>query len=482
MKKKLSLFLILLVSAALFLVACGGNNSKQNVDEDGAYVIKWYTIGTPQKDTDKVFEEVNKYTKEKINAVIDFTQIDWGDYNQKLQVMISSGEQFDLAYVDGGNYYSYAQKGAFKELDDLLETHGKELKEILNPDLVEGIRVNGKIYGIPANKEVARQTVYTFNKRLVEKYDFDIESVKTLEDLEPMLQVIKENEPNITPIATWKALLPFDFIITEDLPFAFRLDGDTETVINPFEQEETMEIYKTMHKYYKAGYIEPDAATSKNTWPMDLENWFVRTGGYQPYADLLWTRSAGYEVVSVPAEQPIITNISVSGSIQAISATSQNPEKVMEFLNLLNTDPYLRNLVDKGIEGVHYEKNEDGTIRDLPARIERYNMPSYSLGNHFILYLYEDDPQDKWEKFQEFNESAIVAPGLGFHFNSDPVRSEIAAISNVSNEFYPALATGSVDPEVYLPRFNEKLKDAGLEKVMAEIQKQFDEWKAEHQK
>lgn len=214
---------------------------------------------------------------------------------------------------------------------------------------------------------------------------------------------------------------------------------------------------------------------------MDVENWFVRTGGYQPYADLLWTRSAGYEVVSVPAEQPIINNISVSGSIQAISETSQNPEKVMEFLNLLNTDPYLRNLVDKGIEGVHYEKNEDGTIRDLPARIERYNMPSYSLGNHFILYLYEDDPQDKWEKFQEFNESAIVAPGLGFHFNSDPVRSEIAAISNVSNEFYPALATGSVDPEVYLPRFNEKLKDAGLEKVMAEIQKQFDEWKAEHQ-
>ena len=150
----------------------------------------------------------------------------------------------------------------------------------------------------------------------------------------------------------------------------------------------------------------------------------------------------------------------------------------MEFLNLLNTDPYLRNLVDKGIEGVHYEKNDDDTIKDLPARIENYNMPSYSLGNHFVLYLYEDDPADKWEKFKEFNESATNAPTLGFHFNSDPVRTEVASITNVSNEFYDALATGSVDPEEYLPKFNQKLKDAGLDKVMDEIQSQYDEWKA----
>src|SRR6185437_16141731 len=102
------------------------------------------------------------------------------------------------------------------------------------------------------------------------------------------------------------------------------------------------------------------------------------------------------------------------------------------------------------------------------------------LGNHFNLYLYEDDPADKWEAFKAFNESSTTAPTLGFHFDSNPVRSEIAALSNVAEEFYPALATGTVNPEEYLPKANQKFKEAGLEKVMEEIQKQYDEWKKEN--
>lgn len=482
MKKKILLMLVLILSLGTVLAACGSGNGDKKESTGGKsdkpYEIKWYTIGTPQKDTEKVFEEVNKYTKEKINATVKFTQIDWGDYDQKMQVMISSGEPFDIGFTNGGTYVQNAQKGAYVALDDLLDNQGKDLKEALDPALLEGAKVDGKIYGIPSNKEAARQSVYTFNKRLVEKYNFDISKVKTLEDLEPMLQVIKEKEPDITPIATFKAYLPFDYIFEGDMPFAFPLEGDRDHAVNPFESDIAMSTFKTMHKYYKAGYIKSDAATSKDSWPMDVENWFVRMGDSQPYADLLWTRSAKYDVVSVPAEEPTTFNTSVTGAIQAISATSQNPEKAMEFLNLLNTDPYLRNLVDKGIEGEHYEKHEDGTITDLPARIERYNVPTYSLGNHFILYLYDNDPADKWEKFKEFNESAQPSPTLGFHFNSDPVRTEIASLSNVSKEFYPALATGSVDPEEYLPKFNQKLKDAGIDKVMDEIQKQFDEWKA----
>lgn len=481
MKKRLVFLLALMLSIGTILSACNSKDSS-TADKGGKdgqpYEIKWYTIGTPQKDTDKVFAEVNKYLKKKINATVKMTQIDWGDWEQKSQVLINSGESFDIIFTHGTKYVENAQKGAFVALDDMLNKEGKDLKQVIDPVLLEGNKINGKIYGIPANKEVARQSVYTFNKRLVDKYQFDLSTVKTLEDLEPMLKIIKENEPGITPMATFKAYLPYDYIFNNEMPFAFPFEGDREHVINQFETDLTMETYKTMHKYYKAGYLKEDAATSKDSWPMDVENWFVRMGDSQPYADLLWSRSAKYDVVSVPAEQPIIINDSVSGSIQAISATSKNPKKAMEFLNLLNTDPYLRNLVDRGIEGVHYEKNADGTINDLDARIDRYNIPTYSIGNHFILYLYKDDPKDKWEKFKEFNKSATPAPTLGFHFNSDPVRSELAAITNISKEFYPALATGSVDPEEYLPKYNKKLKEAGIDKVLNEIQKQYDEWKS----
>lgn len=478
--KKYSMMTVLLVILSLLLVACGGGDKdKKNASGDQPYEIKWYMIGTPQNDTAQVMEEINKYTEEKINATINLTQIDWGDYDQKMQVIISSGEPFDIAYTTGGTYVQDAQKGAFESLDTLLDKEGKELKELLNPALIEGARVDGELYGIPSNKEAAGQRVFTFNKRLVEEYDFDISEVKTLADLEPMLKVIKENEPSITPIATFNPYLPFDYIYDEEMPFGFPLEGNRDEVVNQFETDEAMEVFKIMHDYFKAGYIKSDAATSKDSWPLDVENWFVRMGESQPYADLLWSRSAHYQVVSVPIEDPVTFNSSVTGAIQAISITSANPEKAMEFLNLLNTDEYLRNLVDKGIEGVHYEKNEDGTISDLPARIERYNMPTYALGNHFNLYLYEDDPADKWDEFEAFNESAETAPTLGFHFDSDPVRTEIASISNVSKQFYPAIASGSVDPEDSIPSFNKKLKDAGIDIVLEEIQKQYDEWEKE---
>lgn len=482
MKKRLSIVTIMLLSFVLVLAACGGKK-KGEVDANGdpIYDIKWYMIGSPQKDIDKVFEKVNEYTKEKINATVSITQIDWGDYDEKMQVIINSGEPYDIAYTNAGTYVQDAQKGAFLALDDLLEKEGKDLKELLSPALLEGVSVNDNVYGIPSNKEAARQKVFSFNKRLVDEYDFDIESVKSLEDLEPMLQTIKENEPSVTPIATFNPYLPYDYVFDEDMPFGFALDGDTETVVNPFESDIAMDTFKTMHKYFKAGYIKSDAATSTDSWPQDVENWFVRMEESQPYADLLWSRSAKYEIVSIPIEEPTTFNSSVTGAIQAISTTSANPEKAMEFLNLLNTDEYLRNLVDKGIEGEHYEEVDEGVIKDLPARIEDYNMPTYALGNHFNLYLYEDDPADKWEQFETFNESATNAPTLGFHFNSDPVRTEIASVSNVSKEFYTAISTGSVDPEVYIPNFNEKLKAAGIDKVMEEIQSQYDEWVKEQQ-
>jgi putative aldouronate transport system substrate-binding protein len=482
-KKLISMFMILL-SVVLVLTGCLGDKTEKssNLNEKGKlepYQLTWYMIGTPQKDLDKVMEKVNEYTKEKINVTVNLKMIDWGDYDKKMQIIIASGEPFDICFTSSwaNNYVLNARKGAFLKLDKLIEKYGKDMKKVIDPAFLEGAKIDGHLYAVPTNKEVGQQSVYVFNKRLVEKYNMDISKVKSLEDLEPLLKTIKENEPDFTPIATFHPYLPFDFILDDKMPFAVRLDTNDHKVINVYETPEMMQALKTMHKFYKAGYIKSDAATSNDPWPLEVENWFVRKELYQPYAEKLWSRSAGYDLVVQPIHDPIIFNGSVTGSMHAISVTSKNPERAMMFLNLLNTDPYLRTLIDKGIEGVHYEKLENGRIKDLPARVERYNMPSFALGNQFILPLYDDDPEDKWDAFKKFNDASKPAPTLGFYFDPSPVRTEIAAISNVASEFAKPLLTGSVDPEEYLPKANKKFKEAGLDKVIAEIQKQYDEWR-----
>ena len=44
-------------------------------------------------------------------------------------------------------------------------------------------------------------------------------------------------------------------------------------------------------------------------------------------------------------------------------------------------------------------------------------------------------------------------------------------------EFGKSLYTGSVDPEEYLPKLQEKLEATGIDKVIDEMQRQIDEWK-----
>lgn len=476
-KKIMALAMGAIISSSLILTGCSKSNSTSKEETNSKPVeLVWYTIGGPQKDTEKVQEEINKYLKEKINATIKIKQVDWGDYNQKMQVVINSGEEYDIAFTCSwaNDYLTNARKGAFVALDELLDKYGKETKAAIDPNFWEGAKIDGKVYAIPANKELGVAPLWVFTKEYVDKYNIDMSKIKTLEDLEPYLKVIKEKEPGVTPfyiVKDYSAQLPFDKIVD---PVAISLKNNDLKVVNIFETEEMKQALNTMHKYYKAGYINKDAATAKDDKAVKR---LVTKGDGQPYADILWSKDLGYQVVSTPIVPPYITNGSTTGSMQAISVTSKNPERAMQFLNLLNTDKYLRNLINYGIEGTHYQKVNDEQIKILPDQ-KNYQMPYFSLGNLFITYTLENEPKTKWEEFKKFNADSAKSPALGFKFDPTPVNTEVAGLRNVLDEFGASLYSGTVDPNEYLPKINAKLKSIGIDKVIAEMQKQIDAWKA----
>ncbi|MEK4437945.1 MULTISPECIES: ABC transporter substrate-binding protein [Paenibacillus] len=485
-RKSFSLVLALLMAVTLVLSACGGSESASEsggAGDDSVELI-WYTIGTPQKDVNKVMEEVSKYTKEKINATVTMKMVDWGDYPQKMQVNVASGEPMDILFTSSGgfDYVQNARKGAFLELDELLPKYGKDLMDTIDPAFLSGSKVDGHNYGIPANKELPQQEVWRFNKTLLDKYNLDISNIRTLDSLEPLLKTIKENEPSVTPFAMDKnyvPYVPYDYVI-QNLPMAIKLDTTDYKLVNILETPEMKEALTTMNKYYKAGYVSAEAATTGSTNDLTTSgNWFLDRAQTQPLADNQWSASYGYPVVSTPASDAIITNTSVQGSIMAISANSEYPEKAMEFLNLLNTDPVLRNMVDSGIEGTHYKKVDDTHMENL-AESKNYDMPSYSLGNNMLLYLNNNDPDNKWDEFKKFNAEGVNSPILSFNFDASNVSAELTAVQNVKEQYWAALMTGTLDPATNLDQVIEKFNQAGLEKVMAEAQSQLDAWRAEN--
>ncbi|MBB3109608.1 putative aldouronate transport system substrate-binding protein [Paenibacillus phyllosphaerae] len=500
-KRMLAVGLTAMLGGTLALSGCSSNNNANNASNQPAPAeessnanapaaetknepveLIWYTIGTPQKDTDKVMAEVSKYTADKIGVTVKMTQLDWGDYSDKMKVLTASGTPMDILFTSSWafDYVQNARKGAFLAIDDLLKSEGQGIQGVLDPAFLEGSKVEGHNYGIPANKELPALEVWRFNKTLVDKHGLDTSNVFSLESLEPLLKTIKEQEPDVVPFALNKdymPVVPYDYLIS-NLPMAVKLDTTVYKVVNILDTPEMKQALKTMRAYYKAGYVSPEAATITSLDDVQKAGkWFIDRAATTPFADNQWSASLGYPVVSTPASESVVFNWSVMGSMQAISANSKHPEEAMKFLNLVNTDPVLRNMIDSGIEGTHYKMAGDNRMENLPDS-KNYDMPTFSLGNVMLTFLNPGDPDNKWDEYKSFNGAGKPAPTLGFNFDASSVTNELAAIQNVKGEFWAALMTGTVDPDEYLPKAIEKFNAAGLDKIIAEAQKQLDAWRA----
>jgi len=202
--------------------------------------------------------------------------------------------------------------------------------------------------------------------------------------------------------------------------------------------------------------------------------------GYERQTSLEYQEPA--TVISLT--QAYATTSSVASVNWGIPYSAKNPEKSMQFLNLMYGDTEIINLFDWGIEGKDYVKKSENIIaypEGVDATTVAYNLNlGWMFGNQLKSYIFEGEDPELWKKMEEYNANAIRSPALGFSFDASPVKTEYAAVTNVINQYALPLETGSVDPDKILPEFIAKLKSSGIEKIIAEKQKQLDEWKRQN--
>ena len=102
-------------------------------------------------------------------------------------------------------------------------------------------------------------------------------------------------------------------------------------------------------------------------------------------------------------------------------------------------------------------------------------VANWAIGSVYNSYLYGDQKDDVWEKTMEINDNAIISPLFGFAPDVKPVNVQLSNCQTVIKEYTPTLATGISDN---YDEFMKKLKDAGVDELQAEMQKQIDEWYA----
>jgi putative aldouronate transport system substrate-binding protein len=488
MKKPL-LFCALLFCFALQMVLGGGSSQSASsaagstqVDE---LVWVYYTWGMIPPDTPKVETAINEYLAAKnVSFKVKLTPIGIGESFQRIPLMLASpSEPLDLLPIGGVQVNSYYQQGQIIPLDDLIKKYGQEMARTVGERYLAACRINGEQVGIPALKDMANGFGLILTKDYVDKYKLDLSTIKNIEDVTAVLAAIKKAEPNFYPLALPTSAnhaslsIPYDGLGDN---FGVLL-GQDRKVVNLFETPIYRERLALIRSWYLAGYIPRDVATRQDSNAVALRAgaacaYFTTA---KPGIEIEDAVSAGMPLELVRLNQPYATTANINGFMWAIPLNAKHPEKSMQLMNLLFTDPVLINLIDYGIEGVHYVKRPDGTI-GYPPGISAADSPymlnmSWQLGNQWLSHVWEGSPPDLYEQLQNYNNSATPSPAMGFTFDNSKVMAQISALTAAADQYLVNLETGSVDIAL-LDEFNAKLKQAGLDEVVAEKQRQLDAW------
>ena len=80
----------------------------------------------------------------------------------------------------------------------------------------------------------------------------------------------------------------------------------------------------------------------------------------------------------------------------------------------------------------------------------------------------------------DFNSSALISCANGFQFDKTPVEAQYTACQTVFETYGFALENGgyaSADVPAVLQEYQAALDEAGYQDVLAEAQRQYNEWK-----
>ena len=106
-----------------------------------------------------------------------------------------------------------------------------------------------------------------------------------------------------------------------------------------------------------------------------------------------------------------------------------------------------------------------------------YNPNAYwQFGDRHNLYLMDESDVGVFDRIDADMKNAVYSPLMGFTPDRTPIQNEIAQISTVAKPYCDPVEKGLVDPVAGLKDCQDKLKEAGIDKVVAEIQRQVDEW------
>ena len=458
----------------------GGCKTVNTANSGDVPTLVWYVPGDNQQDIDSINEAASKITEEKIGAKIQMTFISNGSYGEKISMINASSEKYDLCFTGYlSPYLTNAQKGSLLDITEMLKDTPELVKSL--PDFVwDGAKIDDRICAVPNYQILATTTGLSINKELADKYNLNVDNIKKTEDIEPFLEQVAKNESGVYPFRANWGVASFTDVGADHSDnykgqslIAYVRENGKIKVVPSFELGNSKEKAKKLYAWYQNGYIRKDSASvMDDSQDAKAGKYAVQMTAYKPGVESEDKIYMGGDVYSISLSKPMLHQDSIRATMIGIGANSKNPEKALKFIELINTDKELYNLICFGIEGKHYNKVGENRIELIENSGYNPNA-AWKFGNQFNAYLLPGQADDVWEQTKQINESAEKVVNFGFDPDYTAVRTQQAQCSTVISE-YKVMNTGAINPDEYFDDFEKKLYDAGLQDIINEIQSQVD--------
>lgn len=481
MKKWISVSLTVAMAGSMLAVT-----SVPAKADDITKLVVWGVGTADTEDCNEVAEAISAITREKIGVEIELVR---GQDAEQINLALTSGEEIDLLNYNNvnGQLATMVRNNYATPLDDLVAEYGQGALEVINPVDLEACKFSGVLYALPNMHDTSRSAGFGMRKDIVDELGIEVPEYGTFDDMHEILVKVHEAYPDMYPLVpTWAGggmqdPLPVD-PLGDSLGVLEDAHSDSTEVVNYYATDSYREFCEMMYQWNQEGLVMPDATTTTENNLLS-GNGFAMFENWKPGKELEIYKGNGKEAVFMKVVEPFkYTDIS-NGNSFIIPYCSKNPEKAMELWNLMYTDPEVSNLFINGIEGKHWVYTDDTktfitTPEGVDPNASGYSSVDWSWPNQQITPIWEGGDADLWDKLKEFNDSGDPSPAHGFSWDSNPVLNQVTNCNNVVAAYNTALRWGSMDPAENIPKFISELEDAGINDIIAEKQRQLDEYLA----
>lgn len=446
-------------------------------EKSDVVTLKWIQVGSGMPSNYDAWEAViNEYLEEKIGVNIEMEIVPWGDWENRRNLIVSTGEDFDILFTNEDKYASEVAMGVFADITEMVQTVTPELYAVLPEEYWKATAIDNKYYSVPTYKDNSATSYWVWDQAMLDKYDIDPTEHITLEEMTEPLQTIADGEGKASFYLHKRGMYGLLNVLDnmgigiENSMVGVRYDDETRTVINILEDEAFLTQMDIIHGWFNSGIIAADAATTEET--EGYRSCFIAQG-WPASAKTTWGPKMGIDATPVQRAETILSNATAQGSLNGISANCKNPEKALEFLQLVNTDSYLRDSLYYGLEGDNFEYTEDNKLH---RNNTDWTMAGYTQGTFFIVTQLDEDEFNQWDEVKELNNNAVASVLLGFNFEPSNVENEVANVRAVWEKYKSEFLTGTKEPRALAAKITEEMKAVGLDELMAEAQAQIDEY------